>query len=62
MILITVEDIMERLNCSEQRARLFFKWYGDNQEKIQRELAIQEHKQRTTPAIIINKPMEVATI
>lgn len=62
MIPITVEDIMERLNCSEQRARLFFKWYGDNQEKIQRELAIQEHKQRTTPAMIINTPMEVATI
>ena len=38
MIPITVEDIMERLNCSEQRARLFFKWYGDNQEKIQSSL------------------------
>lgn len=59
---ITVEDIMQRLNCSEQRARLFFKWYGNDQVKIQRELAIQEHKQRTTPAIIINKPMEVVTI
>lgn len=58
MIPITVEDIMERLNCSEQRARLFFKWYGDNQEKIQRELAIQEHKQRTTPAMIINNHEE----
>lgn len=62
MIPITVEDIVARLNCSEQRARLFFEWYGDNQEKIQRELAIQEHKQRTTPAMIINKPVEVATI
>ncbi|MCJ0969778.1 hypothetical protein [Mammaliicoccus sciuri] len=62
MIPITVEDIMERLNCSEQRARLFFKWYGHNQEKIQRELAIQEHKQRTTPAMIINKPVEVVSI
>lgn len=60
--MITIETIMSRLNCSEQRARLFFKWYGDNQEKIQRELAIQEHKQRTTPAITINKPLEEVSI
>lgn len=46
--------IQQRLNCSEERAKLFFKWYGDDQEKIERELVIQEYKLKNTPAIIEN--------
>lgn len=52
--MITLETIQKRLNCSEERAKLFFKWYGDDQEKIRRELAIQQHKQSSTPAVINN--------
>lgn len=52
--MITIEYIMLRLNCSEQRAKLFFRWYGDDQERIERELAIQEYKLKNTPAIIEN--------
>ena len=52
--MITLETIQKRLNCSEERAKLFFKWYGDDQEKIRRELAIQQHKQASTPAVINN--------
>lgn len=52
--MITIRDIMLRLNCSEERAKLFFKWYGNDQEKINRELAIQEYKLKNTPAIIEN--------
>ncbi|WP_218696865.1 hypothetical protein [Mammaliicoccus sciuri] len=52
--MITLEMIQQRLNCSEERAKLFFKWYGDDQEKIERELVIQEYKLKNTPAIIEN--------
>lgn len=52
--MITIEDIMSRLNCSKQRAKLFFKWYGNDQEKIRRELVIQQYKQASMPAVINN--------
>ncbi|PTJ81271.1 hypothetical protein BUZ84_06880 [Mammaliicoccus sciuri] len=60
--MITIKEIQRRLNCSEERAKLFFKWYGNDYEKIYDELAFQEYKLKNTPAIIINKPMEVVTI
>lgn len=62
MMPITVEDIMQRLNCSEAYARKFMSLCNFDQSLIRKELAIQIHKRETTPAIIINKPMEVTTI
>ncbi len=62
MIPITVNDIVARLNCSEVYARKFMSLCNFDQALIRKELAIQIHKRETTPAIIINKPMEVATI
>ncbi|MBV5103411.1 hypothetical protein [Mammaliicoccus sciuri] len=62
MVLITVKDIMTRLNCSEAYAQKFMSLCNFNQALIRSELARQIHKRETTPAIIINKPMEVVTI
>lgn len=62
MILISVKDIMTRLNCSEAYARKFMNLCNFDQALIRSELARQIHKRETTPAIIINKPMEVVTI
>lgn len=62
MILITVKDIVTRLNCSEAYARKFMSLCNFDQALIRSELARQIHKRETTPAMIINKPMEVATI
>lgn len=62
MILISVKDIMTRLNCSEAYAQKFMSLYNFDQSLIRSELARQIHKRETTPAIIINKPMEVVTI
>lgn len=62
MMPITVKDIVARLNCSEVYARKFMSLCNFDQALIRKELAIQIHKRETTPAIIINKPMEVATI
>ncbi|MCJ1763159.1 hypothetical protein MT414_14160 [Mammaliicoccus sciuri] len=61
MIPITVEDIMERLNCSEAYAQKFMRLCHFDESLIRSELARQIHKRETTPAIIINKPMEVVT-
>ena len=62
MILISVKDIMTRLNCSEAYAQKFISLCNFDQSLIRSELARQIHKRETTPAIIINKPMEVVTI
>ncbi len=62
MILITVKDIVTRLNCSEAYAQKFMSLCNYDQELMRGELARQIHKRETTPAIIINKPMEVVTI
>lgn len=62
MMPITVKDIITRLNCSEAYARKFMSLCNFDQTLIRSELARQIHKRETTPAIIINKPMEVATI
>ena len=62
MMPITVEDIMQRLNCSEAYARKFMSLCNFDQALIRSELARQIHKRETTPAMIINKPMEVVTI
>lgn len=62
MILISVKDIMTRLNCSEAYAQKFMSLCNFDQALIRSELARQIHKRETTPAMIINKPMEVATI
>ncbi|MCJ1763131.1 hypothetical protein MT414_14020 [Mammaliicoccus sciuri] len=62
MIPITVEDIVAQLNCSEAYARKFMSLCNFDQSLIRKELARQIHKRETTPAIIINKPMEVASI
>ncbi|MGY0683434.1 hypothetical protein ACW7DJ_02170 [Mammaliicoccus sciuri] len=62
MILISVKDIMTRLNCSEAYAQKFMSLCNLDQSLIRSELARQIHKRETTPAIIINKPMGVVTI
>ncbi|MEB6292238.1 hypothetical protein [Mammaliicoccus sciuri] len=62
MILMTVNDIVTRLNCSEAYARKFMSLCNFDQALIRSELARQIHKRETTPAMIINKPVEVATI
>ncbi|MEB8129694.1 hypothetical protein [Mammaliicoccus sciuri] len=62
MILISVKDIIIRLNCSEAYAQKFMSLCNFDQALIRKELARQIHKRETTPAIIINKPMEVVTI
>lgn len=62
MIPITVEDIITRLNCSEVYARKFMSLCNFDQALIRSELARQIHKRETTPAMIITKPMEVASI
>ncbi len=62
MIPITVNDIVTRLNCSEAYARKFMSLCNFDQTLIRKELARQIHKRETTPAIIINKSMEVITI
>lgn len=62
MILISVKDIMTRLNCSEAYTQKFMSLCNFDQSLIRSELARQIHKRETTPAIIINKPMEVVTI
>lgn len=62
MVLITVKDIMTRLNCSEAYAQKFMSLCHFDQSLIRSELARQIHKRETTLAMIINKPTEVATI
>lgn len=62
MMPITVNDIVTRLNCSEAYARKFMSLCNFDQALIRSELARQIHKRETTPAMIINKPVEVATI
>lgn len=62
MIPITVKDIIIRLNCSEAYARKFMSLCNFDQALTRSELARQIHKRETTPAMIINKPMEVVTI
>lgn len=62
MMPITVKDIITRLNCSEAYARKFMSLCNFDQAIIRSELARQIHKRETTPAMIINKPMEVVTI
>ncbi|MFU1789045.1 hypothetical protein ACM3BL_09885 [Mammaliicoccus sciuri] len=62
MMPITVKDIITRLNCSEAYARKFMSLCNFDQVLIRSELARQIYKRETTPAIIINKPMEVVTI
>ncbi|MEB7782264.1 hypothetical protein ACLIJS_07595 [Mammaliicoccus sciuri] len=52
--MITIKEIQRRLNCSEERAKLFFKWYGNDYEKLYEEIAFQEYKLKNTPAIIEN--------
>ncbi len=62
MILITVNDIVTRLNCSETYAQKFMSLCNFDQALIRSELARQIHKRETTPAMIINKPMEVGSV
>ena len=62
MMPITVKDIITMLNCSEAYARKFMSLCNFDQALIRSELARQIHKRETTPAMIINKPMEVVTI
>lgn len=62
MMPITVKDIVTRLNCSEAYARKFMSLCNFDQALIRKELARQIHKRETTPAIIINKPMEAVSI
>ncbi len=62
MMPITIKDIITRLNCSEAYAQKFMSLCNFDQALIRKELARQIHKRETTPAMIINKPMEVVTI
>lgn len=62
MMPITVKYIITRLNCSEAYAQKFMSLCNFDQALIRKELARQIQKRETTPAIIINKPMEVVTI
>ncbi|MFU1768763.1 hypothetical protein ACM3BN_06615 [Mammaliicoccus sciuri] len=62
MMPLTVKDIITRLNCSETYAQKFMSLCNFDQALIRSELARQIHKRETTPAMIINNPMEVATI
>lgn len=62
MILITVKDIINRLNCSEVYARKFMSICNFDQDLIRKELQRQMHKRETTPAITINKPLEEVSI
>lgn len=62
MMPITVKDIMTRLNCSEAYAQKFMSLCNFDQALIRKELARQIHKRETTPARIINKPVEVVSI
>lgn len=49
MILISVKDIMTRLNCSEAYAQKFMSLCNFDQSLIRSELARQIHKRETTP-------------
>ncbi|KTT79826.1 hypothetical protein NS202_11865 [Mammaliicoccus sciuri] len=62
MIPITIKDIITRLNCSEAYAQKFMSLCNFDQALIRSELARQIHKRETTPAMIINKPMEVGSV
>ncbi len=60
--MITIQKLIERLNCSEVYAHKFMSMCNFDQTLIRQELARQIHKRETTPAITINKPMEEITI
>lgn len=62
MMPITIKDIITRLNCSEAYAQKFMSLCNFDQALIRSELARQIHKRETTPAMIINKPMEVGSV
>lgn len=56
--MITIQKLIERLNCSEIYARKFMIMCNFDQDLIREELQRQTHKRETTPAITINKPLE----
>lgn len=60
--MITIQKLIERLNCSEVYARKFMSMCNFDQVLIREELQRQIHKRETTPAITINKPLEEVSI
>lgn len=60
--MITIQKLIERLNCSELYARKFMSMCNFDQDLIREELQRQIHKRETTPAITINKPLEEVSI
>ena len=60
--MITIQKLIERLNCSEVYARKFMSMCNFDQDLIRKELQRQIHKREITPAITINKPLEEITI
>ncbi|WP_426366340.1 hypothetical protein [Mammaliicoccus lentus] len=60
--MITIQKLIERLNCSEVYARKFMSMCNFDQDLIRKELQRQIHKRETTPAITINKPLEEVII
>ena len=60
--MITIQKLIERLNCSEVYARKFMSMCNFDQDLIRGELQRQIYKRETTPAITINKPLEEITI
>ena len=60
--MITIQKLIERLNCSEVYARKFMSMCNFDQDLIREELQRQIYKRETTPAITINKPLEEVSI